>query len=147
MPIARNGHYRNTPCVTRSCTVDLAVDLAAPRTARHLLRLLLAQWGICDEDVVGDAVLVVSELVTNACVHAEATGGALTIGVEAGDELVVWVADAHPGVPAQRSGGLDAESGRGLEILSQLAVRWAVEPRDAGKRVVAALQLQAQRCA
>ncbi|MFJ1562400.1 ATP-binding protein [Streptomyces mirabilis] len=47
----------------------LASQPTAPAAARHAARLVLARWGL-DEDTVYDAVLVVSELVTNAVEHA-----------------------------------------------------------------------------
>ena len=131
----------------RSCTVDLALDPAAPYTARRLVCLLLPQWGLADEAVLGDAALVMSELVTNAVVHGAGAGGTVTVGVQAGPELVLWVADASPGVPLQRAAGADAETGRGLEILGQLTTRWGVEQTDDGKRVVATLSVPVQQCA
>ncbi len=131
----------------RSCTVDLERDPAAPHAARRLVRLLLPQWGLDDPGLVDDASLVVSELVTNAVLHGGDHGGGLTLGLQLERELVLWVADAHPGVPAQREAQPDAESGRGLDILSRLAARWGVEPTTSGKRVHATLRVEAEHCA
>ncbi|MFC8013824.1 ATP-binding protein, partial [Streptomyces cinereoruber] len=41
----------------------------APATARHAARAVLEAWGL-DEEQVYDVLLVISELVTNAVVHA-----------------------------------------------------------------------------
>ena len=131
----------------RTCSVDLTLDLAAPHTARKLLCLLLPQWGIEDRGVIDDAALIVSELVTNAFVHGGRQGGSITVGAEAGPELVLWVVDTLPGVPTQRQAPVDAENGRGLEILSQLTTRWGVEETAGGKRVYASIPVDASRCA
>lgn len=137
--------------MSRSCAFDLTLDPAAPRTARRMLCEVLPQWGIDDPSVLHDVALVVSELVTNALVHGAAgrpaAGATVTVGAEVGAELVLWVADPFPGVPAQRQPEVDAEGGRGLEILSRIALRWGVEPDAPGKRVVAALPVTQGRCA
>lgn len=123
------------------------MDLAAPRTARHLLTLLLPQWGVTDQEVIDSATIVLSELVSNVLVHCD-DGGPVTVGMELRDaELVLWVADGSPAVPRQRVAGADAESGRGLSIVGQLARRWGVEPHPVGKRVFAELPVEGSRCA
>ena len=156
MPIARNpscAHCGTVPAsppfltTLRSCEVDLTLDLAAPRTARSLVSLLLHQWGVVDEDSLDGATIVVSELVTNALVHCD-DGGPVRLGVELHEaQLVLWVADASPIVPAQRACEQDDENGRGLGIVGQLALRWGVEPCPAGKRVFAELPIERSRCA
>jgi anti-sigma regulatory factor (Ser/Thr protein kinase) len=143
--------------MARTCAVDLTCDLAAPRAARDVTRLVLLQWGVTAPDAVDAATLVVSELVTNALVHCD-DAGPLTLGLElAATALTVWVADGAPTIPAQRAalpGDLDgdpdgdlAEGGRGLSIVAQLAERWEVEPQQAGKRVVAVLPVATVECA
>lgn len=132
---------------SRSCALDLALDPTAPRVARSLLALLLRQWAVDDQDVADDAALVLSELVTNALLHCEG-GGPITVRLELQDDrLRLEVADRSPAVPAQRVASPNAEDGRGLDIVSQIAARWGVEPRPGGKRVYAELPLTRLRCA
>ena len=103
--------------------------------ARTELRELL---GPAAQHLVEDAVLVLSELVTNALVHARPTRTD-DIGVEvrlAGDRLHVAVtdggSDSVPGiVPAPRSG----PSGRGLLLVDAVSDRWWWEPAEHGRTV------------
>ncbi|MDF3143019.1 MULTISPECIES: ATP-binding protein [unclassified Streptomyces] len=73
--------------------------------------------------IVDDAALCVSELVTNSCVHAAATGaGLLVVTNPAGVRATVFDADVT--LPVMKE-GYDAESGRGLWILDSLTDgRW-----------------------
>lgn len=131
--------------MSRTCTVDLALDPAAPSAGRSLVRLLLRQWSVEDEDVQDETALVVSELVTNALVHGGRTA-TLTLAL-ALDRVQVAVQDSSPLIPAPRTSSLDDEGGRGLEIVGLLAVAWGVEPVPGGKRVFAELDLANARCA
>ena len=131
----------------RSCTVELTCDLSAPRTARHLVTLLLKHWGVTDADVLDAATIVVSELVTNVLVHCD-DGGPLTVVLQLHDEqLRLLVEDRATAVPAQRLAGAEDESGRGLGIVAQLAAHWRVEPLSDGKRVVVDLPVSPASCA
>ena len=131
----------------RRCTVDLTLDLAAPHCARTLLCLVLGQWGVTDDDTRDGAAIVVSELVTNALIHAD-DGGPILLEIALDDgSLRISVADASSTVPAQRRADDVAESGRGLSIVDQLSMRWGVEPWPGGKRVFAELPLLHDHCA
>ena len=133
--------------VTRSCSVDLTLDLSAPRTARTLVTLLLEQWGLDDRDLLDGSSIVVSELVTNALVHGD-DGGPVTLGLDLRDtRITLWVADRTASVPTQRVPATGDENGRGLSIVGQLSLRWGVEPTATGKRVYADLPLPATSCA
>ncbi|MFE7223365.1 SpoIIE family protein phosphatase [Nocardioides sp. NPDC057577] len=108
--------------------------------ARRFARKVLAEWGL--EDLVDDAILLTSELVTNAVTHA---GTPMTVVVvREVDRLRIDVVDQHPtrvlplGVNAHPGTG---EHGRGLLITSALATSWGVEYRKDHKRVWAAFAL------
>lgn len=131
----------------RACSLDLTCDLAAPRTARRVVELMLAQWGVQDGEAVDAATIVVSELVTNVLVHCD-DGGPMTLSLQLHDDaLIISVADREPTVPAQREAGEHDESGRGLGIVDQIATRWSVQQCDQGKRVVVELPLASAWCA
>lgn len=130
----------------RRCEVDLALDLAAPRASRHLLELLLPQWGVGDRAVIDGAALVLSELVTHALGSA-GDPGAVTIGAELQeDELRLWVLDRSPAVPPQRGAQAAAADARGLVIVGRLATRWGVEPYGDGLRSYADVPLASVSC-
>jgi anti-sigma regulatory factor (Ser/Thr protein kinase) len=84
-----------------------------------------------------DVALVVSELVTNAVLHGD---GDVTLNVVVSTDAVhVEVGDREPELPDQADPRLDAESGRGLLLVSRLATEWGVRPALPGKVVWADL--------
>lgn len=86
------------------------------------------------DEVVDSAELLVSEVVTNAIVHARSDVG-VTVSVADG-EVRVEVADHSPHLPAQRSHDHTAITGRGLALLDSLADSYGVRSvPDAGKVV------------
>jgi two-component sensor histidine kinase len=85
--------------------------------------------------MLDDAVLLVSELVTNAVLHGAPP---ITVHIECdgGRELLVSVADEDPRSPVLRDGGPGAESGRGIRLVDVVSDRWGVVNHpDDGKRV------------
>ncbi|WP_329137226.1 SpoIIE family protein phosphatase [Streptomyces sp. NBC_01476] len=105
--------------------------------ARAFVRDTLHGWGFAD--IVDDAVVLTSELVTNAVVHA---GTAADVTCLRYDTAVrVEVADHYPEreIPMQGRGRQfrdgDNEGGRGLLLCAALAGRWGVEYTGAGKTV------------
>ncbi|MGW7287568.1 SpoIIE family protein phosphatase [Streptomyces sp. NPDC054847] len=106
-------------------------------TARAFVRDTLQGWGY--SDVVDDAVVLTSELVTNAVIHAGTSADVLCLRSE--DGVRVEVADRYPEreVPIQGAGraiaNLDSENGRGLLLCAALASRWGVEYTPTHKTV------------
>ncbi|MCB5181697.1 SpoIIE family protein phosphatase [Streptomyces antimicrobicus] len=106
--------------------------------ARAFVRDTLQGWGFAD--VVDDAVVLTSELVTNAVVHAGTRAEVLCLRAE--DGVRVEVADRYPEreLPLQPPGARpyadpDRESGRGLMLCAALATRWGVEYTPTHKQV------------
>ncbi|MEV4973110.1 SpoIIE family protein phosphatase [Streptomyces scopuliridis] len=106
-------------------------------TARAFVRDTLQGWGY--SDVVDDAVVLTSELVTNAVIHAGTSADVLCLRTE--DGVRVEVADRYPEreVPIQGTGqsfgSPDRENGRGLLLCAALASRWGVEYTPTHKQV------------
>jgi anti-sigma regulatory factor (Ser/Thr protein kinase) len=92
------------------------------------------------EDLVDDATLIVSELLTNAI---RAGCELMTVGLALNtDCLRVSVSDDAPGIPTIRPAAPDADAGRGLPIVSSLAQEWGVDrpgPFERRKEVWATL--------
>lgn len=116
--------------------------------ARTALRAQLGLWGV-DQEVADTAVLLVSELVTNAVRHGKVSPGreigtrfALREGA-----LRLEVADANDDWPHPRIAGDDDESGRGLGLVDALADRWGTYRRagGVGKCVWVELRLPPER--
>ncbi len=85
-------------------------------------------------DRVDDVRLLISELVTNAVVHASSTF-AVTCCWHTG-LLRVEVADHSADAPVVQPLTLTEANGRGLFIVQAIAARWGVLPRDDGGKTV-----------
>jgi anti-sigma regulatory factor (Ser/Thr protein kinase) len=100
--------------------------------ARHFALTAAQEWG-CDPEDLG---LVVSELATNACVHAHSP---FTVSVNRiGSQVLVEVADAAPG-PVTVQPLSNGVSGRGMHIVAAVAQEWGVSGRGCGKAIWAVL--------
>lgn len=91
----------------------------------------LRSWHL--EAAIPDAELLVSELVTNAVLHAR-SAAQVDVGLDAG-VLRVQVCDANTSPPRLRNYGAEAVTGRGLHLVDRIADRWGVETRPDGKCV------------
>lgn len=131
------------------------LDLAALRTAVSCSRLFtectLDKWGM--SSIVGNALLVVTELVTNA---VKATGitdehpqwselGHLNLIrvrlVGLNDSLVIEIWDSDPYPPAHADTDLDEDTSHSLQLIERLTSRWDSYPVPQGKVVWAELPL------
>lgn len=93
-----------------------------------------------DSDAAGAIELVVSELVTNAVLHAGA--GVLTLGLYVrGLRLVIDLHDGNPRPPVRRSADDDSEGGRGLVLVEAMSLSHGWTRTERGKRVWAELAL------
>jgi anti-sigma regulatory factor (Ser/Thr protein kinase) len=113
--------------------ISLPQTAASPAEARHLVGRFAAENDLRNES--GAALLVLSELVTNAVLH-----GAEPIDVVVrrdGDVLRIEVSDGGSRtdgvVPRARDD--HRPGGRGLHIVNSLATRWGTTDNDAGKTV------------
>ncbi len=104
---------------------------AAARCRAYLARELHA----LDDEVVANAQLVLTELVTNAQLHGEPP---LLFGVTAlGDGAArVEVSDAGRNRLVLPAHSVDAMTGRGLTVVAALAESWGVDPIAGGGKVV-----------
>ena len=109
--------------------VTLPPDTESPSRARHF---------VCDAlsgrhaplDVVA---LLVSEIVTNAVLHARSEV-TLTVRMDS-DSVRVEVADNSVAAPQQRPISDEAVTGRGMFLVEQLADDWGTSPAGDGKVV------------
>lgn len=123
-----------TACMALHATLEC--DRLAPRTARRVVCEFLSAHKL--DALTDDAALLTSELVTNAVRHASGP-----IQVDAylrASRLRLEVADDAPHVgPAPRRADLHDESGRGMELIEKMALRWGWD--TVGQRKVVWLEL------
>ncbi len=95
---------------------------SVPRARRHLRMMLSEADSHADLDA---ATLLVTEVVTNAVLHARTV---LTVTVRAVDGWVrVEVHDGSPLSPRMHAFSATSATGRGLRLLDALASRWGVD--------------------
>jgi anti-sigma regulatory factor (Ser/Thr protein kinase) len=114
-------------------TVARVVLPATPVAARRARQVVATQCRAWDTDVVDTALLLTSELVTNAVIHGH-SDVQLQVCTDAG-LLRVDVGDDNSRFPRQQPADPNALDGRGLQIVELLATRWGVDEEPIGKTV------------
>lgn len=118
--------------VLAKASEHLPADLRSAGEARELVRTTLDGW--TDGDRIDDIVLCVSELVTNAVVHASSSPRILVHVRPA--VIHVEVSDASDVLPTPRVAELNDTSGRGMSILTGFSDRWGSLRRSGGGKTV-----------
>ncbi len=147
------GHHRRIPSMASE--ISLAAVVMATGCARAYVTSIVTAWGL--ESLRDDAVLLTSELVTNAVRATGITGPVLPWSdpdvlalirlrlIVVDDSLIieVWDREATPPVLPDTPDPED-ESGRGLLIVAGLSKQWNYDrPADGGKWVWAELGIPA----
>lgn len=126
------------PSQLRQCCFPLPATPAAAARARKQVSDAIAAWGT-DADREA-AVLLTSELVTNAVLHD--SGGTIVLTVSCCCQLRVDVHDASRAMPVPaKCAPIDSESGRGLLLVESIADQRGCYPTSEGKVVCFTLAL------
>jgi anti-sigma regulatory factor (Ser/Thr protein kinase) len=99
--------------------------------ARRFVLSALSVWGL--DDLRDAAALLTSEVVTNSVLHAR-TDVEVTVS-RLDDGVAVEVSDGSRRAPVRRLQLEEATTGRGVELLQQLAGQWGVTLHADGKTV------------
>ena len=118
-----------------SYSFELPPDSSAPRMARALVR-----ERVPSAPAIGDLLLCVSEVVTNAVLHGRSRPR-LTMAI-AGPSVRVEVYDADPTMPTRQSPTAETPTGRGLLLLDRLTSGWGAERAGSGKVVWFTIDLE-----
>jgi anti-sigma regulatory factor (Ser/Thr protein kinase) len=112
-------------------SVDLPPEPSSATRSRELARLQLA--GLCSRDILDTTLLVVTELVTNAILHARTM---MRLSIEVRPQCVRLGVEDHAAALPQRV-QLDphAITGRGLTLVEKLSSSWGVDSLASGKVV------------
>ena len=117
--------------VALRASVDLPTTSQSVPAARRIVQHLLAGWSA--EAFCDDALLLLSELVSNVVRHV-ATRTPLRVELAlAGPVLHVAVFDGLPGLPLPRAAGVNG--GYGLRLVAAVSDSWGSHDDLGGKRV------------
>lgn len=131
-----NAHGRST----RYALPGGAASIVAAR--EHTRRFLLEADPAVSAAMVHDALLAVSELVTNAVRHAPGSCG-IELALD-GQRIRISVTDTSRDLPAPRPPQFDGSGGFGLNLLQRLATGVETVRHANGKTVSAYLDLAAR---
>jgi anti-sigma regulatory factor (Ser/Thr protein kinase) len=110
--------------------IELVADVGSCSIARRFLQATLAQE---PEDLRDDASLLLSEVVTNALLHAK---GPLTVEIlQKNGGYRIAVSDHSTTPPTEKGYRADDATGRGVQMLDRLAAAWGWERSGPGKVV------------
>lgn len=105
---------------------------------RDFTRQALKDWGWDGTETSEDALLLVSELLTNASLHA---GGCVELALSAGEVLRIEVFDGTTTLPRRHpSPQRGLPGGHGLYIVERLSDRWGTRTHENGKAVWAEIE-------
>ena len=116
----------------RSERAALPFSATSPAHGRRFTADVCARWGV-PVAATDDAVLAVSELLTNAYLHGR-SASVLTAALT-GRVLRTEVADDSPLLPTRRQSSVEASCGRGLLLVEALTSRWGWTQTETGKVV------------
>jgi anti-sigma regulatory factor (Ser/Thr protein kinase) len=115
--------------------LDLPPTTASVPVARRFVRARLEDSAADGSADLDTAALLVSEVVTNAILHARTT---VTLTVDIAEDVVrITVRDGSPVLPRAHPFAPTSATGRGMLLLDRLAKRWGVDadPVTGGKVV------------
>ncbi len=128
------------PTMHRPRRISLTAGPAAAAEARSQVRAAICAWDVPVDSSV--AVLLTSELVTNAIAHVAGETIMLVITCASG-RLCVDVHDTSWSLPAPIDAPVDAVTGRGLMLVASLSTEWGFYRTLRGKAVYFTLAFQA----
>jgi|HubBroStandDraft_2_1064218.scaffolds.fasta_scaffold02457_5 hypothetical protein len=132
----KQGQLEQAP-LRAELTASFPAERDSPGRARRLAVADLQRWGIAEESV-NDVALVLSELASNAVIHA---GSPFSISVKLGDSVIrVAVQDRCPVLATGSDGGMVVRAPHGLAVIQALSAHWGVEGTPDGKTVWAELR-------
>ena len=114
----------------RTAAMTVGSDKLAPRAARRFVDEMLAEAGY--DDVLDTVELLVTEVVTNAVLHARSEAKVVIQLLP--DAVRVEVLDQDDSFPVRRRARSDQPGGRGLELVEQMSRAWGIDMLSVGKR-------------
>lgn len=104
-------------------------------SVRRLVAETLQLWGWSTSDRCKDAIMLASEIVTNAVEHAGSETSLVLELAQSGRWLRVSLADNSSVRPMVQEMDHRRRRGRGMQLVENIAQRWGVDHLPDGKRV------------
>jgi anti-sigma regulatory factor (Ser/Thr protein kinase) len=117
----------------RRCVLPFGAEGSQLAGLRRTVRSQLSAWGMAS--LVDVAQLAVTELASNVIKHVGDSAAATLVLDAAADQLRVELHDRSYHEPHQSRPGGDQESGRGLQLVAELAAAWGTARTVTGKVV------------
>ena len=118
-------------------TAEFPPSSSSPAAARRFVQSWMATWG--RQHRSDDAVLIVSELVTNSIEYSSTTAVVVDLACTDGTVYLAVSDSATHNLPVLRRPGQGTHAGRGLRIVSASATWWGVTASSDTKTVWAEL--------
>ncbi|WP_031058331.1 MULTISPECIES: ATP-binding protein [unclassified Streptomyces] len=110
--------------------------------ARRLVRIALATWGL--EELVDDASVIITELVSNAADHGRLPSIRVIVSRPSANRVRIGVVDRSKELPMMRTDSNGEQTrGRGLLIVDALTEQWGTELYRWGKQVWGEIHVRA----
>lgn len=136
-----SGCFGASSARNESASIRLPASTSTPARARRFVREYLSRCGT-STDAMETVLLLCSEMVTNAVLHAHGPVD-LRVGM-IGDRVRLSVRDPSPRLPVRRELNAASPGGRGMHLVTALADDWGVEVDD-GKTVWAECDVHSGR--
>ena len=120
-----------TPTAYPASTIELPAKLDSPGAARRFVHDTLRGWP--DDHGIDDAMLLTTELVSNAVVHAKSAVRVRVVRLT--ERVRVEVTDFGHGALEFRQPSMDALGGRGLLLVQEMSHSWGTSA-DGNEKVV-----------
>lgn len=117
---------------TKQYRQEMTVDPKQLARVRRIVAAHMRYWGWAR--AVDEAVLCVTELLTNVRKHADSNDCVLLLELSASGMRIV-VSDDSPELPVLSEPDWDSENGRGMFLLDSTAHAWGAVPTSSGKDV------------
>ncbi|GAB3691118.1 ATP-binding protein [Actinocorallia lasiicapitis] len=142
LPTLESSHWPTPPAngTTRLARCPLNSDLGSPRKAREFTTTTLKDWDAID--VLCEASVVVSELVTNALRyglhgrHRLSRAPIQLILMRQDKRVLAIVTDPNSAAPVPGEPDEFAENGRGLQVVAGTSEAWGWAPLATGGKAV-----------
>lgn len=141
VPDRQNAFAQEAHVSQWRATLELPVEPFSASVARHVVGEMLRAWSL--QRFVDDAMLIASELVTNAFQHTPRADSIEMELIGVPERVRISIADGSTIKPVIKELDPATPTGRGLRLVQDLSSRWGYDEHEGGKRVWVELDSEA----